>query len=159
MRIKRREPIYAVVNALRKHVPYFKLVKPYEGEIDSMFSRYSRIQQVKSDIFPAEVQLQVPFALVISEDRNVTENSRNRARRFRHDISVMLGASTSYDFASDKTPALFDLLDLCVDALADRNLGITGVDTLTLVNHGKYIVKTELFTVYEQKYFTTEIEQ
>jgi len=159
MRVKRREPVYAVVNAIRKAVPYFQLVKPYEGEIDAIFSRYSRIQQVKSDIFPAEVQLKVPFALVISQDREVIEGSRNRALRFRHDISIMLGASTSYDFASDKTPALFDLLDLCVDALADRNLGIDGVDKLTLFNHGKYIVKTELFTVYEQKYFTTEIEK
>lgn len=160
MRIKRREPIIAIVNELRKSIPsnYVRLIKPYEGEMDKLFSRYAKVQRVKSDMFPAEVQLQTPFVLVISADRTHMEDSRNRARRYRHDISLFIGGQTSFDFASDKTPDLFDLMDMCVDVLADKFLNINGVDRLKNVNHGEYIVKTDLFTVYEQRYYTTEIE-
>ncbi|MDQ5985871.1 MAG: hypothetical protein CSYNP_01588 [Syntrophus sp. SKADARSKE-3] len=148
----RGSTVTAIVDYLKAMVPDFALVKPYEGELD----RFSKKSQIQDDMFPAQVSLQTPFALVISKDRERTDKSQNNSLKFQHNISIYVGVASSFDFASTSTPDVFTLLTKSAQVLHGHQ-AIANAGTLTLVNDGEYLVRTDLFTVYDQKFFQLEI--
>lgn len=126
------------------------LVKPYEGE----FFKIEKRAQMKEDTFPAEVNLAAPFALVSSQGRPV-EKRENRSLVLKHQISVFVGVANRHDFASTEVPTILALLELCAYALVGTKFHASA-STLSLENDGTFLVKTDLYIVYEQKYFQFE---
>lgn len=148
---KRGDLVTATVEYLRDQIADLALVKPYEGELD----RYSKKIQLKDDIFPVEVNLQTPFALIISKEReNVGEN--NQRLKLKHYLSIYVGVSVNYNFGSTDTPTVFELLGDIASSLHNRQM-IQNAGPLTLVSDGEYLVKTDLFVVYDQKYYQLEL--
>lgn len=149
--IDRGEIITALCAYLRTNVTELKLVKPYHGELD----RYSKKVQLNSEMFPAEVALTTPFALVISKTRERLEK-QGSSLKFKHELSVYIGAANNHDFNSLDVPEIFSIMDKCVNVLHGKQL-IAGAGNLTIVNDGEFLLTTDLFTVYDQKYFQFEI--
>ena len=150
--INRGEIVQAVVNLIRKEIQEFQIVRPYQGEID----RYEKRGQIKSATFPAEVSLTTPFALVISKDRKPLEESKNRTMKLEHLLSIYVGVSNTHEFQSTKIPDAFWFLGRCVDVLNEQVLH-TKAAGLKLVSDGEYLITTDLFTVYDQKWVIPEI--
>lgn len=151
--VKRTDMVQLVCAHLRAHVPSLNLVRPYNGEVD----RFSKKAQIQQDIFPAEVNLTTPFALVVSKSRErQVEASRNRTLRFRHEISVYVGCSNTHMLGDTETPAVLEYLDLCSQALNGAAL-VKGATPLTILNDGEYLITTDLFVVYDQRYYQDEI--
>lgn len=148
--IPRGDVVMAICTYLRDQVPELLLVKPYLGELD----RYSKRTQVRAETFPAQVNLTTPFALVISKDR--AKLQQPGTRKFKHDLSVYVGVSNQHDFANQAVPPIYSLLDKCLLAL-DGTVFIRGAGELTVESDGEYLITTDLFTVYDQKYFQYEI--
>lgn len=149
--VERTDIITAICTYLRENVTEFNLVKPYHGELD----RYSKKVQLKQEIFPAEVNLQTPFALVISKNRRRVEKT-GASRKFIHDISIYIGDKNPHDFSSLDVPLIFTYMSKCANALDGVRL-IKGASPLTIESDGEYLLTTDLFTVYDQKYFQYEI--
>lgn len=149
--VNRGTLVTEVCAILTAEVTEFNLVKPYEGEID----RYSKRAQVQSEIFPAQVNLITPFALVISKSRPVVER-KNRSMKLRHDLSIYIGVQNTHDLMSTSTPAVFDLLTTVAQTLDGRRL-IDKAGELTLVEDGEYLITTDLFTVYDQRFYQLEV--
>jgi hypothetical protein len=151
MSIERSTLISAIMERINQtHV--FSLVKPYEGELD----QYSKKVQLKDDLFPAQVQLKTPFCLVISKNRVPQETGRNRTEIWRHQISLYVWVQRSYSFSSTSAPQAFALLKACGDALNKQKI-VAGCSELHQLDEGEYLVTTDLFTVYDQKYYQDEI--
>ena len=151
MMVSRDQLITALCVYLRTAVPEFNLVKPYHGELD----RYSKKTQLKEDIFPAMVNLTTPFALVVSKNRSRLV-SPGSSIKFRHDISIYIGDSNLHDFNNQDTPGIFTLMNKCVEALHGKTF-VKGTGVLTVESDGEYLITTDLFTVYDQKYYQLEI--
>lgn len=149
--ISREESLQAICDYLRAQVTEFNLVKPYHGELD----RYSKKVQLKENIFPATVNLTTPFALVVSKNRERMTN-QGASRKFRHEISVYVGDSNDRDFSSLAVPSIFSLMNKCAEAL-DGAVLLQGAGPLTVVSDGDYLITTDLFVVYDQKYYQLEI--
>ena len=149
--VERSNIITLLCNHLRANVDDLKLVKPYHGELD----RYSKKVQIKESSFPAQVNLTTPFALVISKTRERIEG-KGSSLCFKHELSVYIGKSNKHDFNNTEVPTIFSLLDKCVNALNGKKL-IKGAGALTLVNDGEYLITTDQFVIYDQKYFQYEI--
>lgn len=126
------------------------LVKPYEGE----FSQYEKKEQMREDTFAAEVNLAAPFALVSSQARPV-EKRDNRSLILKHQLSVFVGVQNTHDFASTAVPAVLALLEQCAYALVGGKFQASASE-LNLENDGIFLVKTDLYIVYEQKYYQIE---
>ena len=144
---QRGDIITAIVAYLPTVVTEFALVKPYEGELD----RYAKKAQIKADDFPADVNLRTPFALVISKDRVPADKSSPGSLRFKHLISIYIGVSNQHLLGSTIMPSAFALLSKCAQCLHGNAL-IANSGALSLTHEGEYLVKTDLFTVYDQKY-------
>lgn len=142
--VDRGDMVTSVIGYIKAGRSEFNLVKPYEGELD----RYRKIDQIKAEIFPAEVNLQSPFALVISKDREKINRTGN-AERVRHNLSIYVGVNNDHNFASQINPDIWNLLSLLTETL----LRVKG---LYLVNEGIYLCKTDLFTVYDQQWYRNE---
>jgi hypothetical protein len=152
--LDRGDTVLAICTYLRNNVTDLNLVKPYEGELD----RYSKKTQLRNELFPAQVNLQTPFALVISKAReNIDNNGRNQGLRLKHNISIYVGVASSYDFSSQTAPSAFTLLKKTAQALHNRKIVENAVGVLTLVDDGEYLIRTELFTVYDQKFYQLEV--
>jgi dienelactone hydrolase len=151
MLISRGQIIAQLCAHIRANVPEFKLVKPYHGELD----RYSKKVQLKENIFPAMVNMTTPFALIISKARERIEEN-GKSLRFKHDISIYIGDSNRHDFNNQDIPGIFSLMDKTVEALHGRSF-IKAAGAMTLVNDGEYLITTDLFTIYDQKYYQLEI--
>lgn len=149
--IERGTIIGALCDALKAGVPELKLVKPYHGELD----RYSKKVQLKQNTFPAMVNLVTPFALIISKDRR-REEGHGSSLKFRHDLSVYIGVANEHDFSNEKVPDVFALLTRCVDTLHGK-VFVRGAGVLNMESDGEYLITTDLFTVYDQKYTQLEI--
>jgi len=151
MMVARDQLITALCVHLRTAVSALNLVKPYHGELD----RYSKKTQLKEEIFPAMVNLTTPFALVVSKNRTRLEKTGSSVK-FRHDISIYVGDSNLHDFNNQDTPSIFTLMGQCVEALHGK-VFVPGGGILTVESDGEYLLTTDLFTVYDQKYFQLEI--
>ena len=151
MLIVRSQLIEALCVHLRTAVPEFRLVKPYHGELD----RYSKKVQIQEETFPAVVNLTTPFALVVSKNRTSLEKQGN-STKFRHEISIYIGDSNRMDFSNQNVPNIFTLMSKCVDALDGKSF-LRGAGLLTVESDGEYLITTDLFTIYDQKYFQLEI--
>lgn len=151
MIVGRGDSITALCAALKAAVPAFRIVKPYHGELD----RYSKKLQLKEETFPATVNLATPFALIISKDRRRIEG-QGRSLRWKHDISIYIGVANQHNFSDENVPEIFSILDQCVDALNGKSLG-AGCGSLEIDSDGEYLITTDLFTVYDQKYHQLEI--
>jgi hypothetical protein len=149
--VERGNVILALCNHIRANVPELNLVKPYHGELD----RYSKKTQIKEESFPAMVNLQTPFALVISKDRRPVENTGN-SRRFKHDLSIYIGDANRHDFNTMDVPPIHAILTKCLSVL-DGKVLLKGCGILTVESDGEYLITTDLFTIYDQKYFQLEI--
>lgn len=149
--VSRGSLVTAICAVLTAEVTDLLLVKPYEGEID----RYSKRAQIQNEVFPAQVSLTTPFALVISKSRPVIER-KNRSMKLRHDISIYIGVSNTHDLMSTDTPAVFDLLTTVAQTLDGRRL-IDKAGELCLVEDGEYLITTDLFTVYDQRFYQLEV--
>jgi len=149
--VERGNVITLLCNHLKAHVTELKLVKPYHGELD----RYSKKVQIKESSFPAQVNLTTPFALVISKTRERIEG-KGASLRYKHDLSIYIGESNNHNFNSTEVPSIFSLLDKCVNALNGKSL-LKGAGELTLVNDGEYLITTDQFVIYDQKYYQLEI--
>lgn len=149
--ISREQSLTAICNFLRDQVPELNLVKPYHGELD----RYSKKVQLKESVFPATVNLTTPFALVVSKNRERMAN-QGASRKFKHEISVYIGDSNDRDFSSTEVPSIFSLMTKCAEAL-DGSVLLQGAGPLTVVSDGDYLITTDLFVVYDQKYYQLEI--
>jgi hypothetical protein len=147
----RSQIIEALCTFLRANVTEFNLVKPYHGELD----RYSKKVQLKEDTFPAMVNLQTPFALIISKDRKRME-SQGTSLKFRHDISIYIGVQNTHNFASTEVPDIFALMTKCTDVLHGKTF-FKGAGALNVESDGEYLITSDLFTVYDQKYYQLEI--
>lgn len=151
--VDRSEAIDVLVNRLIQQVPELALVKPYQGEID----RYRKQRQIRAPEFPAVVNLATPFALVISKKRERDrQGSRNQRLSFTHEFSVYVGVANEHDFGSTKTPDVFSLLTRCSEALHGFQYSDNAVP-LEIVDDGEYLITTDLFTVYDQKYESKEL--
>lgn len=151
MLIERGQAITAIQALLLKEVTDLKLVKPYSGELD----RYSKKTQLKEETFPAMVNLTTPFALIISKGRFRLQDQRP-SLKFKHEISIYIGDANRHDFQSTTVPNVITLLDKCVKALHGVVL-LKGCGALTVENDGEYLITTDLFTIYDQKYYQYEI--
>lgn len=151
MLISRGQIITTLCDHLRANITDLKLVKPYHGELD----RYSKKTQLQEEIFPAQVNLTTPFALVISKSRDRIEKQGNSVK-WLHSISIYVGMQNTHDFNSLTVPPIFDLLDQIVASLHGR-VFFRGAGAMTIENDGEYLITTDLFTVYDQKYFEYEI--
>ncbi len=149
--INRTQIIGDLCEYLRTAVTDFVVVRPYHGELD----RYSKKAQVKEETFPIMVNIQTPFALIISKDRKRLENS-GASLKFRHDLSIYIGVANRHDFSNQSVPAIFDLLTKCTDALHGK-VFFKGAGALNVESDGEYLITTDLFTVYDQKYYQLEI--
>jgi len=149
--IPRGDVVMTLCTHLKARVPDLMLVKPYLGELD----RYSKRTQVKAEAFPAQVNLTTPFALVISKDRARVPQT-GQSRKFKHDLSLYVGVANTHDYGSQAMPPIFPLLDKCLAAL-DGVVLIRGAGELTVDSDGEYLITTELFTIYDQRYFQYEI--
>lgn len=149
--INRGDIVAALRDYIRTNVTDFALVKPYHGELD----RYSKKVQLKKEIFPAEVNLQTPFALVISKGRHRVEG-KGPSVRFRHDLSIYVGTANQHDLNSQEVPTIFSLLDKCVNALQGKSF-LHGCGILEVENDGEFLLTTDLYTVYDQRYYQYEI--
>ena len=138
---------------LRNTVTDFKLVKPYHGELD----RYSKKTSLQAETFPAQVNLATPFALVISKDRRKVAGVGN-SLRFRHEISIYIGDANTHDFNSITVPPIFNLMKKTLAAL-DGTAFVRGCGVLEVESDGEYLITTDLFTVYDQKYSQLEISR
>ena len=151
LKVERSSIITALCTHLRTNVTDLKLVKPYHGELD----RYSKKTQLQEETFPAMVNLTTPFALVISKDRRRVEN-RGQSLRFRHDISIYIGESNLHDFNNTEVPTIFTLMSKCLKSLHGVSL-VSGAGALNIESEGEYLLTTDLFTLYDQKYYLYEI--
>ena len=151
MLIERGAIVTTLCNYLRSAVPELNLVKPYHGELD----RYSKKIQLRDEIFPAMVNLTTPFALIISKNRSRVEK-QGQSLRFKHDLSIYVGESNQHDFNNIEVPPIFSLLSKCVNALHGHVL-IQGAGVMNVESDGEYLITTDLFTVYDQKYSQLEI--
>lgn len=150
--LDRGDTVLAICSYLETNISDLNLVKPYEGELD----RYRKLTQLKQEIFPAEVNLLTPFALVISKERHNMKQGGGRTLRLKHDISIYIGVAKSYDFASTAAPTALALLNTVAEALHGRRI-IANAEPLVMLSDGEYLVSTDLFTVYDQKYYQLEI--
>lgn len=148
--VNRGDVVQSIINELRSSVATLNLVRPYQGE----FSRYEKKAQITQGIFPAEVNLTTPFALVSSQDRPVVEQ-KNRRVKLRHSISVFIGVANNHDFSSTAIPESLPLLELCAAALVGKKFH-SHASELSLENDGTFLTTTDLFVVYEQKFFQIE---
>jgi hypothetical protein len=146
----RTETVENIVTYLQTAVSVFALVKPYEGEFFKIWKR----AQIQEDTFAAEVNLAAPFALVCSQERPV-EKRDNRILTLKHDLAILIGVSNTHNFGSTEVPSVLALLEQCADALVGRKFHANASE-LNLENDGIFLVKTDLYIVYEQKYFQTE---
>lgn len=151
MLIERSQLIAILCAHLRANVPELKLVKPYHGELDS----YSKKIQLKEETFPAMVNLTTPFALIISKNRQRVEGKGN-SLCWKHDLSIYVGSSNMHDFANQEVPTIFTLMGKVTNALQGKSF-IKGAGLLTVDSDGEYLITTDLFTVYDQKYHQLEI--
>lgn len=152
--VDRKSIVDAIVNRLIAQVPELAYVKPYKGEVD----RYFKQRQIKQPEFPAEVALQTPFALVISKNRERDPGgSKGNRLSFIHNISIYVGVSNDHDFASTRTPDVFSTLTRCAEALDNWTPEVTGVAKMEIMDDGEYLVTTDLFVVYDQKYSCKEL--
>jgi len=150
--VNREDVVERVVNRLKEELQEFSLVRPYEGELD----RYFKQRQIEQPEFIAMTSLQTPFALVISKNRDNWE-ARNKELRVRHNLSIYVGVANEHNFADENVPGVFSLLSRCVAALHEWNCGLDGCGPMTLLDDGEYITRTDLYTVYDQKWFQLEI--
>jgi len=144
----------AIITALctkLAEIPALKIVKPYHGELD----RYSKKVQLKQEIFPAEVNLTTPFALVISKNRERVED-KGPSLRFKHDLSIYIGYANEHNFNDTSVSPIFGIMDSVVEKLAGKQI-IPGAGVMTLLSDGDYIITTDLFTVYDMKFYQLEI--
>lgn len=146
----RTETIENAITVLKAANLGFKLVKPYEGE----FTRDEKQNQIKAETFPAEVNLASPFALVSSQSRPV-DRTENRMLNLKHAISVYVGIRNNHNFTSTGVPPVIALLEQCAKVLVGQHLHAHAAK-LTLVNDGIFLVKTDLYIVYEQQYLQLE---
>lgn len=152
--------VNAVVAKLQAESSDFNLVKPYQGELEKSLNR----QKIQSNIFPAEVSLTTPFALVISKSRKVQESdgrsprygSNRNSLRLEHFLSVYVGVENAHDFSSSDAPVIWDMLSATAGILHGQVLS-DGKGPILMLEEGEYLVTTDLFEVYEQKYFRYEI--
>lgn len=151
MMVSRDQLITAICMHLRTAVSGLNLVKPYHGELD----RYSKKSQIQNEIFPAMVNLTTPFALVVSKNRRRLDD-KGTSVKFRHEISIYIGDSNQHDFSNQDVPSMFTLMSQCLEALHGK-VFVKGGGVLTVESDGEYLVTTDLFTVYDQKYFQLEI--
>lgn len=151
MLIGRGSIVQSLCEHLRVAVPDFNLVKPYHGELD----RYSKKVQLKEDYFPAEVNLTTPFALIISKSREKVEK-QGASLKWMHSLSIYIGTENAHDFSSMEVSPIFALMDKTVEALNGK-VFMRGAGALTVENDGEYLITTDLFVVYDQKYFQFEI--
>jgi len=149
--VNRGDIVKNICEYLRANVTDLKLVKPYHGELD----RYSKKVQLKQNTFPAEVGLTTPFALVISKGRERIKG-QGASLKFEHEISIYIGDANSHDFTNENVPAIYSLLDQCLNALHGKVL-MHGAGALKVINDGEYLLTTDLFTVYDQRYTQLEI--
>ena len=149
--VDRASIIEAICTYLRSTVTEFNLVKPYHGELD----RYSKKTQITETTFPAQVNLQTPFALIISKDRRRL-TGQGYSTRFKHEISIYIGDSNPHDFNSIAIPPIFELMKKTLAAL-DGKAFVRGCGVLEVESDGEYLITTDLFTVYDQKYSELEI--
>lgn len=149
-----RGSVIAAICGVLDALPEFNLVKPYDGEV----YRYGKQEQIRADSFGAEVQLQSPFALVISRGRPVLEKrSGNRSKKLRHEISIYIGMTNTHNFSSVSVPPIFALLTKCAETLDGLSLGLEGAGVLELIDDGEFLVQTDLYTVYDQRYYQHEV--
>lgn len=151
MLVTRDKLITALCVHLRTAVPELNMVKPYHGELD----RYSKKVQLKEETFPAVINMTTPFALVVSKNRTRLEQ-KGASLCFRHDVSIYVGESNLHDFNNQNTPTIFDLLNKCLVALHGQHF-VNGAGVFTVESDGEYLLTTDLFTVYDQKYHQLEI--
>jgi len=151
LHVERADVLTTLCAHIRANVPAFNLVKPYHGELD----RYSKKVQLQEETFPAMVNLTTPFALVISKNRKPVEK-KGASLKFRHDLSIYIGDSNLHDFNNQDAPSIFTLMSDCLKALHGTRL-IKGAGELTVESEGEYLLTTDLFTVYDQKYYELEI--
>lgn len=149
--VERGQTISALCDHLRAHVPDLKLVKPYHGELD----RYSKKMQLESEIFPAMVNLTTPFALIISKSRTRMEN-QGTSVKWRHDLSIYIGTANMHDFNNINVPEIFSLMEQVTNALQGTVL-VKGAGALSVINDGEYLITSDLFTVYDMKFYQNEI--
>jgi len=149
--VQRSDVVMAICEQLRAAVPELKLVKPYHGELD----RYAKKTQIKEPIFPAQVNLATPFALVISKHRTKLAK-QGASRKFKHDISIYVGDQNTHNFNDISAPSIFGLLSKCMTAL-DGAVLLKGCGELAVESDGDYLITTDLFVIYDQKYSQFEI--
>jgi hypothetical protein len=138
----RKATVENIVARLKEYVSEFNLVKPYDGELD----RYSKKTQLQESIFPAQVSLLTPFALVISKSRKPT--LENRKLTMEHDFSVYVGVSNTHDFSNVQASEAFSLLEKSWKALEDF-APCAGSLGLHVIEEGEYLITTDLFIVYD----------
>lgn len=151
MLIGRGQIVESLCSHLRVTVPELLLVKPYHGELD----RYSKKLQLQEGIFPAQVNLTTPFALIISKSRE-REAKQGASTKWLHSLSIYIGVQNTHDFNTIAVPPIFAIMDKVTEAL-NGHVFFRGAGALTVENDGEYLVTTDLFTVYDQKYFQYEI--
>ena len=151
--IDRGTTVLAICTFLRENCSSLVLVRPYNGELD----RFSKKTQVEAETFPAEVNLTSPFALVVSKDRSRLENQGN-SLKFKHDFSIYLGALNTFDFGSQELPPVFAVMKEVLDALEGQVL-VHGASDLRVESDGQYLTTTNLYTIYEQRYYQYEISR
>lgn len=151
MLIGRGQIVTGICEHLRIQVPDLKLVKPYHGELD----RYSKKTQLEQEIFPAQVNLTTPFALIISKNRE-RDTKQGASTKWLHSLSVYIGVQNTHDFNSIDVPPIFALMDKVTTAL-NGHVFFRGAGALTVESDGEYLITTDLFTVYDQRYFQHEI--
>jgi hypothetical protein len=151
MLIERSQIITTLCDHLRANIPELKLVKPYHGELD----RYSKKVQLQENSFPATVGLTTPFALIISKNRQKIDD-KGSSVKWKHDISIYIGDANLHDFTSLDVPPIFSYMSKCVNVLSGKSL-IKGCGALNVISDGEYLITTDQFVVYDQKYYQLEI--
>lgn len=153
--IDRSVAIQAYIDLINE-LGLFNLVRQYNGEWD----RYKKITQIEDDTFPAEVNLTTPFALVVSKKRNPDPMVKRSGPSLKlvHHMSVYIGVSNDHDIGSQEISPIFTYLDAVAQHLVGKKIyDGKHASTIELIDDGEYLVTTDLFVVYDQKYIQKEI--
>jgi len=92
---------------------------------------------------------------VISKGRQKLDE-KGASLKFKHELSIYIGDQNLHDFNTLAVPQIYSLLDKCLNALHGKSL-VKGCGNLNVVNDGEFLLTTDLFTVYDQRYFQYEI--